>query len=74
LYDCDVFVRLVPLPAGAQALVLPNDDLTYDVYVNSNICRAKQEKALDHELKHIKKDHFRSCLPIWQIESEADEP
>jgi len=73
LYDFDVFIRVIPLPMGSEALVLPNEDDTYDVYVNANLCRAKQREALDHELKHIKKGHLWSVLPIKQIEAEANE-
>lgn len=73
MYDSDFFVRLIPLPRGSEALVLPNDDMTYDVYVNSNLCPDKQREALDHEIKHIKKDHFHSNKSIRQVEAEADE-
>lgn len=68
----DVFFRMLPLPVPVEGLVVPNDDQTFDVYINSNLCQQKQQNVADHELKHIKKDHFYDARPVWICESEAD--
>ncbi len=66
-----IFVRLVPLPLAVRAVTLPNDDGTFDIYVNSNLPEELQHRALEHELKHIRKDHFYNDDPVWLNEKEA---
>lgn len=66
-----VFVRLVSLPEAVKAVVLPNDDGTFDIYINSNLPEELQNRALEHELKHIRKDHFYNDDPVWLNEREA---
>lgn len=66
-----VFVRLVSLPEAVKAVVLPNDDGTFDIYINSNLPDELQNRALEHELKHIRKDHFYNDDPVWLNEREA---
>lgn len=67
----DVFIRFVPLPYSVRAVTLPNDDGTFDVYINDNLPDELRRKALRHELEHIKKDHFYDCNPVWINEQEA---
>ena len=69
----DYFVRLVALPMHVNAVVMPNDDGTFDIYINSLLGEAQRQKALTHELKHIKKDHFYTEFKdIETVENEAD--
>lgn len=65
------FVRLLPLPSSVEGVVLPNDDGTYDIYLNANLPLQRQAEVLAHELAHIKKDHLYSEDPIRIIEAEA---
>lgn len=58
LRDQGIFVRLIPLPRGVKGVTIPNCDNTFDVYINSNLSDQSKRKALDHELRHIKFDHF----------------
>ena len=66
-----IFVRTIPLPEAIRAVTLPNDDGTFDIYVNGNLPDELQQKALDHELRHIRKDHFYNDDPVWLNEREA---
>lgn len=68
----NIFVRLIPLPEAVRAVTLPNDDCTFDIYINANLPEELQRKALDHELEHIRKDHFYNDDPVWLNEQEAD--
>jgi hypothetical protein len=54
-----------------KGLRLPNDDGTFDVYVNINLPDELQRRAIDHELRHIRKDHFYNDDPVWLNEQEA---
>lgn len=68
----DVYIRYIPLPHAVEGVTLPNDDDTSDIYINSNICPELQEKALRHEIEHIKKDHLYDYNPVVINEKEAD--
>ena len=67
----NIFVRCVPLPEAVKAVVLPNDDGTFDIYLNSTLPDEVQRKALAHELEHIRRDHFYNNDPVWLNEQEA---
>lgn len=66
-----IFVRHIQLPGTVRAVTLPNNDGTFDIYINSTLPEELQQKALDHELKHIRKDHFYNSDPVWLNEKEA---
>lgn len=71
--NADYFIRLVPFPPGnIDGCTTPNDDGTFSVYLASNVSRDRQINALDHELNHIKLNHFYSEKPIDVIEREAN--
>lgn len=67
----DIYVRYVALPYKTEAVVLPNDDTTFDIYINTQISQKKQKEALKHEIRHIKKDHLYNEDPVVINESEA---
>ncbi len=69
----NVFVRYLPFPnRSVKAATFPNDDGTFDVYVNSLYPESVQKEALEHELRHIERGHFYSDAPIEEKEAEAD--
>lgn len=65
------FVRLVPLPPKIEGVTLPNDDGTFDVYINGNLPLERQAEVLAHEVMHINEDHFYNEDPVWLNELEA---
>jgi hypothetical protein len=68
-----IFVRLIRFPSDTvRAVTLPNDDGTFDIYINERLPEELQQKALEHELKHIRKDHFYNEDPVWVNEEEAN--
>ncbi len=69
----NVFVRYLPFPnRSVKAATFPNDDGSFDVYVNTLYPEAAQREALEHELRHIQLGHFYSDAPIGEKEAEAD--
>ena len=66
-----IFIRPLALPHAVRAVTLPNEDGTFDIYINSNLPEELRQKALEHELKHIRKDHFYNEDPVWLNEEEA---
>lgn len=66
-----IFVRMVVLPETVPAVTIPNDDGTFDVYINANLPEFLQNRALQHELEHIRLDHFYNEDPVAKNEEEA---
>ncbi len=67
-------VRRVRLPRAVRAVTLPNEDATYDIYINQDIPDEWQQQALVHELEHIRRNHFYDDLPVGVSEQEAAQP
>ena len=69
----NIFIRIVKLPSDSvRAVTIPNDDGTFDIYINARLPEELQRKALEHELNHIRKDHFYNDDPVWVNEEEAE--
>ena len=54
----DYYVRPIPLPRRVEGVSIPNDDGSFDIYINSNLPPELQQKTLEHELRHLKAEHF----------------
>lgn len=73
MWTPDYHVRLIHLPRTVRGVTLPNDDGSFDVYINEALDREKQQKTLGHELEHIGRDHFYDDVkPLAAVEAEAD--
>lgn len=69
----DYNVRVIPFPNRAvPALVTPNDDGTFDIYINGLLTESQQKEALRHELEHLERDHFYKDEPVVCLEAEAN--
>lgn len=68
----DYYLRQVPLPINVEGVTVPNDDGSFDIYINSRLSPAKQQHTLEHELMHLKREHFYLPLSIDSMERQAD--
>lgn len=69
----EYFIRRVEFPnRSVRAATFPNDDGTFDIYVNTLLSESEQQRALEHELRHIRLGHFYSDAPLAEKEAEAD--
>lgn len=68
----DTYVRLVTLPVKVEGVTLPNDDGSFDIYINDRLSPAKQQQTLEHELRHIRHEHFYLDMPVESMERQAD--
>lgn len=67
------YVRLVPLPATIDGVTLPNDDGTFDIYINATHSETHQQDSLQHEINHIMDDHFyQETRSVAALEAEAN--
>ena len=55
----DVFIKKAPLPAKIRGVTIGRDD-DYIVIVNENLSPSARRKAVQHEIRHIKRGHFYS--------------
>lgn len=73
MWTPDYFVRYIDFPERVEGVTVPNNDGTFDIYINRQICPNKQQLKLKHELRHIRNNHFyNDILSIRSIEKEAD--
>ena len=69
----DYFIRLVRFPnRSTPGQVWPNDDGTFDIYVDERLPDDERRRTVEHELIHIREGHFWSPLSIRNCEREAD--
>lgn len=65
----DYFVYFVQLPKGIRAMLIPNDDATFSMYLDP---RRSWEQLIDdweHEIWHILRNDFYNDKPIWVVEA-----
>lgn len=67
----DIIFRLVDLPLCVKGITMPNNDGTYNIYINARYPENIQRCALLHELKHIKNFDFDNFAEIDFIEKRA---
>lgn len=69
----DVFIRYIRLPSTVQAVTVPDENADYNIYVNKNLCFNQVEKAIEHELEHIRNGDFEEYIPVAEIEKRVKE-
>ena len=71
----DYFLRFVRFPNYAnRGAVIPNDDGTYDIYVNTRYYPDTDwvRRVVDHEIRHVILGHFEALdRGIEELEKEA---
>jgi len=68
LENADYFVRLVDMPTTVGGFVSPNEDGTYNVFLNSRRSVEQNIETYFHEWEHIEDDDFYNDLPIEEVE------
>ena len=73
MWTPDYFVRYTDFPISVEGLTVPNDDGTFEIYINALLPEEKQAETLAHELEHIRRDHFyNDVAPVEKLEAEAE--
>lgn len=71
MWTPEYFVRYIDLPLKVDGVTIPNDDGTFDIYINARHSDEHQAESLAHELWHITHDHFYSEQPVADCEQDA---
>ena len=64
-------VAYLPFPDTVRGCVHLCDDGSYIIGINQALTDQERRKVLQHELEHIKRDHFHDPRTIEKIEAEA---
>jgi hypothetical protein len=54
----DYYIRYIDLPCRVNAITVMDDNGFYNIYVNARLDYDTQQKAIKHELTHIRRDDF----------------
>ena len=66
-------IRFINLPCKINGVTTIDENGDYNIYINQNLCPCKIEKAIQHEIRHIKNYDF-SKNGICDIEINAKLP
>ena len=67
----NTYIRLIWLPSCINAVTVPDENADFNIFVNKDLCLNQQEKAINHELEHIKNRDFESFFNVCKIENEV---
>lgn len=68
----DIIVRYMDLPVKVRAYTATDENNDYNIYVNSRLSAEGRQRALSHELEHIRMGHFFSPLSAKAAEARAE--
>lgn len=68
----DVNIQLINFPNPGKEMVVPNDDGSFTILINSRISHEEQLKAYQHAMRHIKSGDFQKD-DTQKIEAQAHE-
>lgn len=68
-----IFVKKIALPAKVKGMAVEIED-DFFVFINENLSLKAQKYAADHELQHVKLNHFYNDDPVIinELEVAAD--
>ena len=68
----DYYIRFVKLPRKVEGVTIVNSDGTFSVYINEILGAEERQAVLEHELRHIRLEHFYEDVPVAVAENAAD--
>ena len=72
MWTPDYYVRLVDLDTPrVDGVTVVNSDGSFDIYINRSLSLRRQRECLEHELRHVRREHFYSDRPVESLELEA---
>lgn len=72
MWTPEYYIRYLPFDMSVGGATVPNDDGSFEIYLNSRMSEDQQQQWLDHELAHIVDDHFYKDIPVGVAEAQAD--
>jgi hypothetical protein len=69
LENADYYIYISHLPSGIKAMIIPNDDSTFSMYLDPQRTREQWMDDWEHEIWHLIHDDFYNNKPIWVVEA-----
>ena len=69
--NADYFIRLIRMPHRCGAMVSPNSDGTFNMYLSCDKFRPELIDDYIHEYEHIDNDDFNNGKPIAEVERDG---
>ena len=70
--DEEYSIVLVSLPGDIRAAVRVDPTGWATIYINDRLSPEGRRRALEHELRHIRRDDWFSAASIWEVEQCPD--
>ena len=67
-----IYIRGLELPPTVRGVTVTDPDGNYNVYINLLLSDSARKRAVNHELIHIRKNHFENYDPVIVNELEAN--
>lgn len=68
----DFICRFADLPMKVNAVTVVDENGDFNIYINANLSKERQNKSFIHECRHIRKNHFYQEMAVEECEMEAD--
>lgn len=68
----DIYIRGIELPVKVKGVTVLDENGDFNVYINITLSYATQKRTTNHEVKHIKLEHFYNFEPVIYNELEAN--
>lgn len=65
----DVIIRLAKIPTPGVTVL--DEDGNYNIYIDDRLTFEERRKVADHEMNHIRMNHFFLNTPVAECEHEA---
>jgi len=67
----EIFIRALAMPSKVYAVTVCDSNNDCNIYVNSNLNENIQQDGIQHELIHIKLNHFYNKKRVTILEGEV---
>ncbi|MBO5454421.1 MAG: hypothetical protein J6A69_10755 [Clostridia bacterium] len=64
----NIIVRIIDLPCTVRGYTALDDEGDYNIYLNARLNPQQQEKAYNHEMRHITRDDWNDAKTVQMAE------
>lgn len=66
----DINICLVDFPCPGEEMIIPNEDTSYTILINSRLSHESQMRAYYHAIRHLQNSDFEKS-DVQEIEYDA---